>query len=370
MWRRYVTQPLSRRQLLGIAGAALAGLVTADACGGEDKGHAAPRALPTPGTDSDAASFVETVTGPVRCADLGFTLMHEHVFQRTEEVVNNYPQFWDRDRRIQEAVGALRVAKSNGIKTLVDMTVVGLGRDVPTVAEVARLTGLQILVSTGLYVLDRLPRYFSSREIGEIADLFVYDIEAGIQGTGVKAACIKATTDEAGTTPDVEKALRAAARAHRRTGVPISTHTHAATRRGLDQQRIFRDEGVDLSRVIIGHSGDTEDLAYLEELIEAGSYLGMDRFGRERLLPDPKRVKVVARLCQLGYADRITLSGDATVVNDRFDGLFDEAEPSIQFGHLGKIVLPALREAGVSATQIETMTVGNPRRIFEVQGAY
>jgi phosphotriesterase-related protein len=361
---------LSRRHLLGIAGAAFTGLLAAAACG-DDRSHAAPPAPPTGGAEPDASTSVETVTGPVRCADLGFALMHEHVFQRTEDVVNNFPHLWDREARIQQAVTALRAATDNDVKTLVDLTVAGLGRDVPLIVELSQLTGLQIIVSTGVYVLDTLPRYFRFRGIDEMADLFVHDIEAGIQGTQVKAAVVKATTDEAGVTPDVEKALRAAARAHRRTGVPISTHTQASTRRGLDQQRIFKDEGVDLSRVVIGHSGDTDDLPYLEELIEAGSYLGMDRFGHETRLSNKRRVQTIARLCERGYAERITLSGDASVANDDFDGRFENINwQAGQFGQLGRIILPALREAGVSATDIETMTVGNPRRIFEAQGAY
>src|SRR4029077_19124371 len=111
-----------------------------------------------------------------------------------------------------------------------------------------------------------------------MVDMFVKDIEEGIADTGGKAAILKCATDRPGVTPGVERVLRAVAQAHLRTGVPISTHTHAATERGLEQQRICAEEGVDLSRVVIGHSGDTTDLDYLEELIGNGSYIGMDRF--------------------------------------------------------------------------------------------
>src|SRR5207245_10838055 len=107
-------------------------------------------------------------------------------------------------------------------------------------------------------------------------------------------------TDAPGCTPVVGRVLRAAAKAHRLTGVPISTHTHAATRRGLEQQRIFAEEGVDLSRVVIGHSGDTTDLSYLEELIGNGSYIGMDRFGIDTILSFEDRVNTVAAMCSSG----------------------------------------------------------------------
>src|SRR5947207_7779696 len=111
-----------------------------------------------------------------------------------------------------------------------------------------------------------------------MVEMFVGRIERGITDTAVKAAILTCATDEPGVTPGVERVLRAVAQAHRRTGVPISTHTHAGTRRGLEQQRIFAEEGVDLSRVVIGHCGDTTDLDYLQELIGNGSYIGMDTF--------------------------------------------------------------------------------------------
>ena len=165
--------------------------------------------------------------------------------------------------------------------------------------------------------------------------------------------------------------LRAVARAHRRTGVPISTHTHAATQRGLDQQRIFTEEGVDLSRVVIGHSGDTEDIAYLEKLIAAGSTLGMDRFGIDSMLPTDKRVATIAKLCERGHAERIVLSHDASCYIDWYpEAPLKQAMPRWHFLHIPDDVVPALRAAGVSDAQIEAMTTSNPRRIFERQGAY
>src|SRR5205807_2646373 len=115
------------------------------------------------------------------------------------------------------------------------------------------------------------------------------------------------------------RVLRAVAQAHRQTGVPISTHTHAASRRGLDQQRVFQEEGVDLTRVVIGHSGDTTDAAYLEEIIANGSYIGMDRFGIDAMLPFEDRVGIVATMCERGHADKMVLSHDASCFMDWID---------------------------------------------------
>lgn len=313
---------------------------------------------------------INTVTGPIDTDELGFTLMHEHVYVLTEGVNANFPHLWDRDARIQQAVADLAEAKAHGISTIVDLTVLGLGRDVALVREAARRSGMQIIAATGLYTYDELPRYFENRGVDHMTDLFVRDIESGIQGTDVKAAVLKCATDEKGVTPGVEKVLRGVARAQRRTGVPISTHTHAASEQGLNQQRIFAEEGVDLRRVVIGHSGDTEDIGYLEKLIAAGSYIGMDRFGLHQFMPTDRRVATIAKLCERGHASQMVLSHDAMCYIDWFPEEMRAALPDFNYLHIPDRVLPALRAAGIPDDQIRAMTVENPRRVFEAQGAY
>ena len=324
-------------------------------------------------------SLTNTASGAVDVSDLGVTLMHEHVFIMTTEIMENYPQAWgDGATREADAIARLNELKSRGVDTIVDLTVIGLGRYIPRIARIAAATELNIVVATGLYTYDDVPMYFHYRGPGAplggpepMVEMFVRDIEHGIADTGIKAAILKCATDEPGVTPGVERVLRAVAQAHRQTGVPISTHTHAASRRGLEQQRIFAEEGVDLSRVIIGHSGDTTDIAYLEELIAEGSYLGMDRFGVDAFLSTEDRVATVATMCERGHADKMVLSHDASCY---FDALPEEtlpvALPNWHYLHIHDDVLPALRQRGVTEEQITTMLVDNPRRIFATQGGY
>jgi len=314
---------------------------------------------------------VQTATGAIDTSTLGFTLMHEHIYVLSEGVIAAFPSLWDREARINQAVAALSEAKAHGVSTIVDLTVLGLGRDASLAREVSRQSGVNVVVATGLYTYDELPHYFNLRDIDHMAGLFVHDIEHGVQDTDVRAGILKVATDEKGMTPGVEKVVRAVARAHRRTGAPISTHTHAATQRGLDQQRVFTEEGVDLSRVVIGHSGDTEDIAYLEKLMAAGSYIGMDRFGIDSYMPTDKRVAVIATLCERGHADKIVLSHDASCYIDWFpEEMPKQVMPRWHFLHISDEVVPALLTAGVSEDQIRAMTIDNPRRIFETQGAY
>jgi phosphotriesterase-related protein len=320
---------------------------------------------------------LNTVRGEIDTAKLGVTLMHEHVFVLSPEITDNYPEVWgDEAKREADAVARLGELKSRGVDSIVDLTVIGLGRYIPRIARIAAQTDINIVVATGVYTYNDVPMYFHfsgpDTALGEpMVEMFVRDIEQGIADTGVKAAILKCATDEPGVTPGVERVLRAVAQAHRQTGVPISTHTHAATRRGLEQQQIFAEEGVDLSRVVIGHSGDTTDLDYLEELIGNGSYIGMDRFGVDVYLDTEQRVDTVARMCERGHADKMVLSHDASCFIDWLpEELVPVAMPNWHYLHIHNDVIPALKDRGVTDEQLTTMLVDNPRRIFENQGGY
>ena len=322
---------------------------------------------------------IQTVRGEISADQLGQTLMHEHLFVLSTEIDQNYPHIWgDEETRIAEAIRRMNELKSRGVDSVVDLTVIGLGRYIPRIQRIAEQTEINIIVATGVYTYNDVPMYFHFRGPGTelegpelMVDMFVRDIEEGIAETGVKAAILKCATDKQGVTRGVERVLRAVAQAHRKTGVPISTHTHARTERGLEQQKIFVEEGVDLSRVIIGHSGDTTDIDYLEKLVAAGSYLGMDRFGIDTILPFEDRVKTVAEMCRRGHADKMVLSQDAACFND---WLPEEAIPVVlprwHFLHIHNDVIPALKAQGVTEEQVSMMLVENPRKIFSNQGAY
>lgn len=317
---------------------------------------------------------VQTARGSLDTRDLGRVLMHEHVFVLSTEIQLNYPEEWgDEDTRIADAVQRLTELKGAGIDTILDPTAIGLGRYIPRIKSIADQIELNIIVATGLYTFNELPHYYANRRVANGMDpmtlQFVRDIEQGIADTGIRAGVIKCATDKPGLTPDVERTLRACAQTHRRTGCPITTHTSAAERRGLDQQKIFREEGVDLTRVVIGHCGDTDDLDYLQKLLDQGSILGMDRFGIDGLLTTEKRVNTVAELCRRGYADQLVLSHDASCYIDWIAGEVPlGALPHWHYLHISQDVIPALLEAGVSAQQIETMLVDVPKRFFDTAG--
>jgi phosphotriesterase-related protein len=317
---------------------------------------------------------VQTVTGPLDTSDMGFTLIHEHLRVVSDAVFMQWPYLYDKKRELERALKQVRAAQERGVKTLVDPTVMGLGRDIRFMQEVVRQTGMQVIPATGLYTYSDLPFYFHQRSVDQMADLFVHDIEEGIQGTSIRAAFLKCATDEPGMTHGVEQVLRGVARAHRRTGVPILTHTHARSGTGLKQQDILEEEGVALSRVLIGHSGDTDDLDYLTRLIERGSFIGMDRYGLEEnvgFLSTEKRNATILEMCKRGYAERMLLSQDAACTLDWYEPEeIAVMAPKWTMTYITDEVIPALKAEGVTDAQLRTMTVDNPRRYFERQGSY
>jgi len=321
---------------------------------------------------------VNTVLGPVDVADLGRTYVHEHIFVLTTEMQENYPEEWgSEDDRVADAVRRLRELAAHGVRTIVDPTVVGLGRHIPRIRRIAeQVPELNIIVATGLYTYNDVPAFFRYRghalneALGTdlpdpMADLFVRDITEGIAGTGVKAAMLKCAIDREGMTPGVARVMRAVAEAQRRTGAPVTVHTHPGTRTGLDVKRLLCDEeGVDPRRVVLGHSGDTADCDHLAELADAGFLLGMDRFGLNLDTTSEARADTVVEMCRRGYAGSMVLSHDAACYIDWVDPDLMALLPQWNYLHLEQDVLPYLREKGVTEEQITAMLVDNPRRLL------
>jgi phosphotriesterase-related protein len=321
---------------------------------------------------------IETVTGPIDAGELGRTLIHEHLRTRDEAVHSQWPDVGTSggipERAIEPggdydaAVEAANAAVGLGVRSICDPTAMFLGRDVEFMRRVAVQTGLQVIPCTGIYTYDHLPSFFVSRDPDQIADLFVQDIERGIQGTEIKAAFIKCAADEPGITENVEKVHRAAARASLRTGAPIMAHSRPASDTGPRQIEIFSEEGVEPSKVQIAHTGDTDDLSYIERVLDAGVFIGLDRYGLEMFLPYERRNETALALLERGYAERIFLSADSCATIDWFPQ--EVIEQMLAAGMakdwdiriVPQRVLPDLREGGMSEEQERTILVENPVR--------
>jgi phosphotriesterase-related protein len=312
---------------------------------------------------------VQTVQGPVDAGDLGTVLIHEHVRFRDEAVAANWPGQYDGEAELAAALEAVNAAKAHGVRTIVDPTAMFGGRDVHFMAAVAEQTGVQIVACTGIYTYDYLPHYFENRSEDQIAELFVEDIETGIQGSGLRAAFLKCAADAAGVTAHVEKVHRAVARASVQTGAPIMAHSRPASNTGPRQVEIFLEEGVDPARIQIAHTGDSDDLDYIEGLLDRGVWIGLDRYGLDLYLPYERRNATTAELLRRGHADRLFLSQDYCATIDWFPaeavaglieaGLVRDWSMTLVFEQ----VLPWLREQGVwDDATFTTVFEDNPRR--------
>ena len=306
---------------------------------------------------------------PLNTADLGFTLCHEHVLACPVGFTAAFPEFIDLQATSQSAVRDLSQARQEGVTTIIDPCPYDQGRGRGLLEEVSRLSGVNIIASTGTW-MDISPFLAQVVDPDRIAKLYIREIEEGIEGTGIKAGIIKVANDRGGATAVGELVLRAAARAQKATGVPIITHTWVPERVGEQQVAIFKDEGVDMNGVIIGHSNDSTDMGYLIGLLEEGVWLGMDRHpvGPPGSPGWKTRASTVKALIDAGWGHRVVLGHDwDSTIGLRGPEQQAERETVNPDAYLfiTRNVLPRLKELGATDEDIHTLTVDNPRRMYE-----
>jgi len=308
---------------------------------------------------------VQTVLGAVDPGALGFTLPHEHTHIALWHVPGRN-DYWELTRDEPVILDELRRFREVGGSAVVDLTLDGVGRDPAWLARLSERTGLHVVMGCGWYRGMHYPpeARIDRRSVDDLADELVREAAEGVRGTGVKPGIIgEIGTDKPWVSPAEERVHRAAARAARRTGLAITTHG-VMSPVALDQLRILEEEGADLSRVVVGHADSYPVLDHLLELLRRGAsvefdFLGMSFTPQERH-GEGRIVELVLELLGRGHAERLLLSQD--VCHDaqlkRYDGN--------GYVYLAEAFLPRLRDAGVSEAEIETMTVGNPRRVLSV----
>lgn len=312
---------------------------------------------------------INSVLGPIDSSDLGFTLMHEHVMVAASGLSKSYPDLLGPNRE-ERAVACLRKAKAEGINTLLDATTFDLGRDPEMLRHVAYESGVNLINVTGWW-LD-VPRFMLGVGANQMADEFIRDINEGFRGTDVKAGMLKCAADFEGVTAPLETMARAVARAHLQTGVPIMVHSYPTGHVAKRQIEIFREEGVDLTRVKIDHSNDTTDTEYLKWILDQGCFLGLDRYPG-RLVSPHMRTVTLKRLMDMGYGERLCPSHDCICLhihNEQADGsiaaehAFTASNPD-QYLYMHKHVIPELTQMGATQADIDMLFIDNPRRLFE-----
>jgi phosphotriesterase-related protein len=307
---------------------------------------------------------VQTVLGAIDSSELGTVLSHEHVIQSIGEDTRHYGWMFDWDQTRAVAIRDLTAAKAGGVDTIIDCTTPDIGRDVAFVRDAAAASGMNVIVATGIWLA--VPASFVyTHDLDAIADIFVREIEVGIDDTAIRAGVIKVASDHriGGVTAESERILRGAARALKRTGCPITTHTSAAEGIGARQIEIFRDEGAPMDRICIGHAADSTDVDYLESLLHAGVFLSMDRY------PDPnpdwhERNATVKALIERGWAHRLMLGHDESPSPVPAGQAAPGPDDPPAYLLVQTVAMPALRADGVSDEAINIMLRDVPRRFL------
>jgi len=310
-------------------------------------------------------ALVQTVLGPIEPASLSFTLPHEHTQIALWHIEGRW-DYWQLTRDEPVILHELARFRAAGGSALVDLTQPGVGRDPEWLVRLAKASGLHLVMGCGWYRTAYYPpeARIDRRSVDDLADELTREFEDGVGESGVRPGIIgEIGTDKPWVSALEERVHRSAARAAVRTGLAITTHA-VMSAVGLDQLRLFEEEGADLSRVVIGHADSFPVLEHYLEIVRRGSTLEFDFLGMS-FTPTERHGegRVVELLCELlsrGHADRILLSQD--VCHDsqltRYGGQ--------GYVYLAESFLPRLREAGVSAAEIETMTVLNPRRLLTI----
>lgn len=303
-------------------------------------------------------AFIRTVLGDIAPEALGVCYGHEHVVGRPPgTAAGSDLDFTDESVALRE----LALYTQAGGRSLIEMSTPDYGRDAAAMVRVSRASGVHLVAATG-YNKDKFSLPFTQdASVDELTARFVADIETGMDGTDARAGLVKAAANLNEISPAEEKLYRAAVRTHLQTGAPISTHSEAGTMM-LEQVALFRDEGADLSHVVIGHADRLLDYDLHRRLAETGVTLSYDQFAKEKYYPDRQRIDFIKRLIAEGFGGQILLAGD--MAKRSYWPSYDVGGgPGLTF--ILWRILPWMREDGVAEADIQRMLVDNPARVFQ-----
>ena len=299
---------------------------------------------------------VMTVRGSVAAERLGRTLPHEHLLIDLARVTRNFDHLMhDVPLAILEA-GRFRAA---GGSTIVDLTNRNLGRDPHRLCAIAEQTGLNIVMGCGWYREPYYDRDVFEKSTNQLADEIVVDLLEGVDDSGIRAGVIGeiGSDDRLPISPAEERSFRAAARAHKQTGATISTHA-AFSHVGLDQLDLLEEEGVDPARVIIGHAGHLPDPDYHEALARRGAWVQFDRIRGKHDWDVQRYVELIQEFLHRGFLNRLLLSHDVCML-PHLHAYGGTGYDFILTGFAAR-----LRVAGLSQSEMDTLTIDNPRAAF------
>ena len=316
---------------------------------------------------------INGILGPVDTADIGPTLIHEHIATLDQAMCLAYTDWYDYDYILNKFKIEIDKVKAYGVKTFVDATPINLGRNVNLLIDAAKRVDINMLCCTGLYWYEG--PWYNALEPEVLAEYLFRDLTKGIQETDTKAAFAKCSTDALfGASDTNRRMIIGTAMAAKNASVPVYTHTSDVPklRQGLYQLNVLAANGIEPYRVCIGHAFTSNDREYLVELVKSGTYIGCDQTGYENILPIKDLAATVIYMCEQGYSKHIMLSNDKNITSD-FMFALNKARRSAEnwvtgdYARVHEKLIPLLKDGGVTREQINDMLINNPRRYFEQQ---
>ena len=311
--------------------------------------------------------MVNTVLGPISADKLGKTLIHEHIYCGSTYLHKAFDDRWfDRDELAHIAAQKLIEAKEKfGLCTVVDGTPCSIGRDVKLLIKVSQLSGVNIVASSGMYYTA--DTYLNGTDSDRLSQYFVDECKNGMEDTykhetPVLPGILKCATGSDGLTPINEMLLETMAKTQVKTRLPMFAHNEHHIQTAPKQIEIFKENGVDLSKIVIGHASDCSDVEYLESLLEEGVYLGFDRIHCKE-----SQVKTIDALVKNGWGSKILLSRDGGVFM-QFNGKVWETDDSRECNRFTEVVgrfAKMLKDYGIAQSDIDAMFEDNVKRLFE-----
>jgi 5-phospho-D-xylono-1,4-lactonase len=313
-------------------------------------------------------AIVRTVLGDIDPSVLGRTNAHEHLFIRDGLILILEPDF--RLDSEENAVSEVTDFRSHGGQAIVDTSPLGVGRDPEGLVNVSRATGVHVIAATGFhkprYYLDSHWRNRLTAE--QIAQLFVEEINVGMDAygfeapfrktTSARAGVIKAASDYQKFTPAIRTGFEAAALAHVQTGAPILTHTEMGTM-ATQQLELLVKHGASPAHVVVSHIDRNPDWRLHRDLAQTGAYLEYDGPGRIKYLPENAVMDLISRMFELGLGGQILLGGDTARRS-----YWKANGGSTGIAYIFEQFIPRLRREGFPAQQINALLVDNPARAF------
>jgi len=317
---------------------------------------------------------IRTVRGDIDPSRLGITAPHEHLWCDqglcSSGGKSSFPgtseKMFMRDKQLVEK--ELKEFYTAGGRAVAEMTTDGWGRDVKVLKELSEAADIHVIAISGTYVEDCLPDYFIQLDIDELAKRYVHEITVGADGSSIRTGLLKASVSRRVIEQAEEKGARAVARAQLRTGVAITTHTTASSRFEIEGGNIgryhldlFEEEGVDLGRVIIGHTDENADIRQLLELLKRGAFVQFDTIGKTHWQLDETRIGLLRQLVEAGFEDKVMLSTDRCRVTET------RTHGGPGYAHVLNNFIPSLKQSGFDEAVIHKLLVKNPANIFSFE---